>query len=385
MHDDDDGCRVIDRQFCLDMAAAHRKSTTAQNKAHAAAYEALAARLVPVPPVVVPPVVVPPVAPRFSVVGRDIIGPDGRKFVPVGANGGVWDSPNGFSSLGTMAGHVADAKAWGWNCVRLNAPVLGGSDTMVQLVAQTTARVAEYTAAGIVCIVEYHGAQDAAWSAPAHQATRDFWTALLPSVKTNPLVWINPCNEPWQGAAALNGYATWCADTYTWMRARTDQVLVLDFPSWGQGDNVGDVDAMKATAVGRKDVVFAWHHYGAAGTAWNATTATPAQFDTYADTLVAAGLPVIVGEFGSAYQGLNIAGRLHAVNRAAMLWCTDPATRTRYGFGALAWCAVGDGQNVLTLRQGPPVGDAYPAWYETRLAKSEMGARMAALAGVSPP
>lgn len=53
---------MIDRQFCLDMAAAHRKSTTAQNKAHAAAYEALAARLAPVPPVVVPPVVVPPVA-----------------------------------------------------------------------------------------------------------------------------------------------------------------------------------------------------------------------------------------------------------------------------------------------------------------------------------
>ena len=106
---------TIDRQFCLDQAAAHRKSTTAQNKAHAAAYEALAARLAPVPPVVVPPVVVPPVAPRFSVVGRDIIGPDGRKFVPVGANGGVWDGPNGFSSLGTMAGHVADAKAWGWN------------------------------------------------------------------------------------------------------------------------------------------------------------------------------------------------------------------------------------------------------------------------------
>ena len=51
---------TIDRQFCLDMAAAHRKSTTAQNKAHAAAYEALAARLAPVPPVVVPPVVVPP-------------------------------------------------------------------------------------------------------------------------------------------------------------------------------------------------------------------------------------------------------------------------------------------------------------------------------------
>lgn len=38
----------MDRQFCLDMAAAHRKSTTAQNKAHAAAYEALAARLAPV-------------------------------------------------------------------------------------------------------------------------------------------------------------------------------------------------------------------------------------------------------------------------------------------------------------------------------------------------
>ena len=41
---------MIDRQFCLDMAAAHRKSTTAQNKAHALAYEALAARLAPVVP-----------------------------------------------------------------------------------------------------------------------------------------------------------------------------------------------------------------------------------------------------------------------------------------------------------------------------------------------
>lgn len=50
----------MDRQFCLDMAAAHAKSTTAQNKAHAAAYRAAADRLFPVTP---PPVVVPPVPP----------------------------------------------------------------------------------------------------------------------------------------------------------------------------------------------------------------------------------------------------------------------------------------------------------------------------------
>lgn len=67
---------MIDRQFCLDMAAAHRKSTTAQNKAHAAAYEALAARLAPVPPVVVPPVVVPPAV-------------SGRPF----AAGSLWNTP----------------------------------------------------------------------------------------------------------------------------------------------------------------------------------------------------------------------------------------------------------------------------------------------------
>lgn len=367
------------KAFLDDMAAAYAKSTTAQNKAHAAAYRAESARLYPTNP---PPVVPPPAA-RFSVVGRDVIGLDGRKFVPIGANGGVWDGPNGFSSLGTMAGHAADAKAWGWNCVRLNAPVLGGSDTMAQLVAQTAARVAEYTAAGIVCIVEYHGAQDAAWGAAAHLPTRDFWIGLLPAVKANPLVWINPCNEPHQGAAASNGYATWCADAYTWMRARTDQLLVFDFPSWGQGDNVGDIDAMKALLVGRKDIVFAWHHYGAAGTVYGATGATPAQFDTYANQLVTAGLPVIIGEFGSAYQGLDVAGRSHAVNRAAMLWITDPAVQARYGFGALAWCAVGDGQNVLTLRQGPPVYDAYPAFYETRLPRSEMGNRMLTLAAGS--
>lgn len=46
----------MDAQFCKDMAAAHRLSTTKQNKAHAAAYDALAARLAPV---VVPPVVGP--------------------------------------------------------------------------------------------------------------------------------------------------------------------------------------------------------------------------------------------------------------------------------------------------------------------------------------
>ena len=49
----------MDRQFCLDMAAAHAKSTTAQNKAHAAAYRAVADRLFPAPP----PVVVPPAPP----------------------------------------------------------------------------------------------------------------------------------------------------------------------------------------------------------------------------------------------------------------------------------------------------------------------------------
>jgi len=66
----------IDRQFCLDQAAAHRKSTTAQNKAHALAWEGLADRLypavVPPPPVVVPPpVAVPPTGkvPALAMVG----------------------------------------------------------------------------------------------------------------------------------------------------------------------------------------------------------------------------------------------------------------------------------------------------------------------------
>jgi hypothetical protein len=45
----------MDRQFCLDMAAAYGKSTTTMNKALAAAYRNLADRMYPVTPPTPPP------------------------------------------------------------------------------------------------------------------------------------------------------------------------------------------------------------------------------------------------------------------------------------------------------------------------------------------
>lgn len=114
---------IVDRQFCLDMAAAHAKSTTAQNKAHAAAYRAVADRLFPVapPPVVVPPVVVPPVPPAPV---------SSRPF----SSSSPWNTP------------IPAGTQW-FDSAVLHAPVAVGDTTRHWYVNELSARVWHATAA----------------------------------------------------------------------------------------------------------------------------------------------------------------------------------------------------------------------------------------------
>ena len=97
---------MIDRQFCLDMAAAHRKSTTAQNKAHAAAWDGLATRQYPAPPPAPEPM------------------PTSRPF----AGGSPWNLP------------IPAGTKW-YDSPILHAPVDAGAVTRHWYVSETATRV----------------------------------------------------------------------------------------------------------------------------------------------------------------------------------------------------------------------------------------------------
>lgn len=364
-----------------------------------------------------PPVVVPPKQPTFTVSGRQILDQNNKPVFLVGANVApqIIAGPYGFTQPDgrSAQGHVADAKAWGWNAIRVTVPSNGIGVSMTQTVAGVKALIDEYTAAGIVCIVEWHGATgvNQPFNHFSHDPARQFWSALLPQVKTNPHVWVNFENEPIT-SLRKDGSSLWIdynKAVVDWVRPYAPtNIIVADLPDSGQGDSdpaaIIDYKALCAMP----NVVLSWHNYGAViqrpeiggdaayynvpNVGWylRPDPALPvtqeAQVKTWLSTFAAllfnANLPVIIGECGfdwdNARQATGTVPRGYPLERVAAQWSLDKATVQPLGIsGVLAWHGnTESGIGAHSLRKA-----ALP-WYDTVRPVSELGTLLRSAAGV---
>ena len=132
---------------------------------------------------------------EFQVFGPDIIGPDGRAFIPVGTN---MNGPNSFFDVATQGKAAGLQQQWGFNTIRLVTCLPSGCQGQNQTANNDLdGIVAEYTSQHLVVMIEYHqlGPGEAATAEQIRDAV-GFWTDLANRFKDNPYVWFNLFNEP---------------------------------------------------------------------------------------------------------------------------------------------------------------------------------------------
>ena len=132
---------------------------------------------------------------EFQVSGPDIIGPDGRAFIPVGTN---MNGPNSFFDVATQGKAAGLQQQWGFNTIRLVTCLPSGCQGQNQTANNDLdGIVAEYTSQHLVVMIEYHqlGPGEAATAEQIRDAV-GFWTDIANRFKDNPYVWFNLFNEP---------------------------------------------------------------------------------------------------------------------------------------------------------------------------------------------
>lgn len=330
----------------------------------------------------------------FRVVGPDIIGPDGNKFIPIGANVGIRTRPDypcfaftqdrltpGGPCL-NATGHADDAVAWGWNMIRVNIltePAFGVS--MDQTVAGVQAVIDEYTARGIVVMPDAHDnyifSGDVPLSDSRYQFIHTFWERIIPANKDNPYFWVNYVNE-FSKNSDTTGLAFWntnATEYYNRTRALAPSsvsapgtIFVIDMPNWA---NTG-VRVMGSSTnstgpnflAGKHNVVFSWHNYGGSG--------TQAEMTQQATNMKSKNMAVIIGEFGENWDPTvheNPYPGADAGERNGTKWTFD--NFNTFGFGGLWWHGIGTQDNeIFSLHTNGAI-----AWYRTDQPLSAAGER----------
>jgi hypothetical protein len=297
--------------------------------------------------------------------GGQIVGPDGRRFVPVGinANGPNWVWPG--ASYGPQAQAAMDR--WGFNTLRLNTCLPRGCLDYAHWTTNNDldAIVAEHTARKHVVIIAQHqyGAGGENGLDASHVAELvSWWKATAARYKGNPYVWFNLINEP--TTRGIDDLPAWWNVTTTLADAvrsvASKNVIVMDGNAFGQdkgGWGCDGTDWPAASAILRYGsdlmnkygaVVFSAHLYGQ----WGGSEeygCGPARWDAnlnaYLDAVQNLGLPLISGEYGSS------------VNKADESWQMGGswnATQADYrvlparGIGMLFWHGD-DGSGTMDL------------------------------------
>lgn len=256
----------------------------------------------------------PPASPpgEFVVSGPDIF-KDGQLFRPFGANVAVsfTDFPyvfeggdggvNSYQRNGQTIGHKAAAMSnWGWNALRINVVPFGDNNTpnMDQTVAGVGAGILELASLGFVCIVELHHltGSDPVWRDNKSEIAVDFFNKLLGVVGHLPNVWLNPINEPFQ-RSDVSGWIAYHNELYDTMRTQGwDQPIIVDLPRWGQGIDSLANGSLDSFAVGKENLIFGHHAYGAATNSGGSASEHMDLWQEVADR----GHCVYIGELGVA-------------------------------------------------------------------------------------
>lgn len=242
---------------------------------------------------------------NFYIVGKDIIGPDGKKFYPIGANVGVQGY---FDWRGVANGRSNDVLAWGWNTVRLtilctDLVAAPATDAVIDSFVQ------EYTAKKIVVMIECHdmtmGNLTSQYPNAVIGRLDTFWTRMAQKYKNNTYVWFNPENEPFWGNN--EGWVAFHKHYLDVVRGQgAENILVADNMNmgndagWDGAKRVYDPSMGPAVKAAQCNVLFSMHAYG--GVADNGGT------QAYYTNVQNAGLALIIGEVGYSLDGSQPTG-----------------------------------------------------------------------------
>ncbi|MET7280086.1 cellulase family glycosylhydrolase [Kribbella sp. NPDC005582] len=261
----------------------HPNSTSGIQKIERRWYPAVVAAL---PPTLAPEAV------GLRVSGTRIVEANGATFVMRGVNHPYVWYPSQNSSF-------ANIKATGANTIRV---VLGsGKRWGPTSVNEVTNIVSLCKQSRLICVLEVHdttGYGDEGAAATLDQAA-SYWISVAGALRGQEnYVVINLGNEPFGNNQQVS--ATWASATTSAIRrlrsAGFQHLLMADAPMWGQDwqnimrDNAGSV----LNSDPQRNTVFSIHMYGVYNTA--------AKVNAYFDAFRNAGLPLVVGEFGSMHS-----------------------------------------------------------------------------------
>jgi mannan endo-1,4-beta-mannosidase len=241
--------------------------------------------------------------------------------------------------------------------------------------------VQEYTAKHIVVMVVCIDAQ----KEPAQAAT--FWTDMANKYKGNTYVWFNYANEP-----DYENQTQWVSDQENWLKiirsTGAENIFVADTlnagndAGWGGTQKVYTPDVGPAVATGQCNVLFSLHNYGGQANSQDYIM-RPQVYETYWQNVQAAGLAMIVGEFGLDYRLAFQTQSDGSVKVVATDGTSDPAKiagdvynhvangeyatinyANKYDIGMLAWHAtfaddyrLANPINGITLADGSSSGE----------------------------
>jgi mannan endo-1,4-beta-mannosidase len=262
----------------------------------------------------------------FTVSGGKILDANGNAFVMRGVNHAhTW-----YADRTTQA--LSDIKALGANTVRV---VLASGDRWTRNEAADVTNVINQCKANrLICVLEVHDTTGYGEDAAATTLARavDYWISIKSALAGQErYVILNIGNEPYGNTNA----AAWTADTKSAISrlraAGFEHSIMVDAPNWGQDwqftmrDNAASVFASDP----QRNTIFSIHMYGVFDTA--------AEITDYLGRFVAAGLPIVVGEFGFNHSDGN-------PDEDAIM-----ATAQSSGIGYLGWSWSGNGGGVEYL------------------------------------
>lgn len=292
---------------------------------------------------------------KFTIVGRDIVDPDGNIFYPIGANvaARVGNFENGyvFNWNGTATDHSQDVLNWGWNTVRINDICNPPADPGVNATNDGIDKfIDEYTAKKIVVMVDCHDVTGANPTSTSTSMTPLYamLERLAHKYKDNPYVWFNIPNEPLSSDSS-SAWLELHKSIYSRLRAIAPyNIMVADIPVYGQEISTLLDGSILPLGQGKCNVLYSWHTYGAVSDYYSNfdELKSRAAHKAALEYFKANNIPVVIGEFGDPLtlsEGTAGPARWNRIGANAVL---DYAPEN--GVGLLWWHATGDSGNFLT-------------------------------------
>jgi hypothetical protein len=251
----------------------------------------------------------------FTLNGSQIVDPDGKVFIPVGANASGPHFPFGGPLIGNSAIAQND---WKWNTLRVNTCAPGGCENGGGYDNSDdndlTGIINEYTAKHIVIMIDWqqpNPGTDMGTQSDKLAAAISFWKTTAAQYKDNPYVWFNLNNEP---SGSISNWVSGEGQIAAAVRAiAPNNIIVIDGSGDGQDAQSWDCNAVNPAnsaiiSGGQQlesqytNVVFSLHVYGWWGGNGDGNC-TPAQLDArmggFIDQVHQKNLPLVIGEVGA--------------------------------------------------------------------------------------